>query len=215
MELYIIRHGDPDYANDTLTEKGWEEAKKLGPRMAALHPVKIFASPRKRAQDTAKPACELLGQTFQVEDWMNESMDYMQSLGDDEASVANYDVYGYRTTIGKGCERLKDFAPSRTEALDRMIANSDDFFARLGFIREGLRYRAADPVEGNVLCFCHGGFGTAWIGHLLGMDPAYTWLKLDLFTTAVTRFTFMVKDGYAIPRMRYLGDTSHLTRAPF
>ena len=27
MKLLIIRHGDPDYKNDTLTEKGWREAE--------------------------------------------------------------------------------------------------------------------------------------------------------------------------------------------
>ncbi|MBP5230228.1 MAG: histidine phosphatase family protein [Clostridia bacterium] len=212
MELYIIRHGDPDYANDTLTPKGWEQAEKLGPRLASLQPVLIFASPRKRAQDTAKPTCERLGMTFQVEDWMNESMDYMQSLTEDPE---NYGSYGYTTTVGGGAVRLKDFAPFRSESLDRMISNSDAFFRRLGFVREGLRYRAENPVEGNVLCFNHGGFGTAWIGHLMGMDPAYTWLKLDLYTTAVTRFSFEVKNGYAIPRLRYLGDCTHLGRAPF
>lgn len=210
MELYIIRHGDPDYAHDTLTEKGWKEAELLAPRMAKLNPVAIFCSPRKRAQDTAKPTLELLNAAFTVEEWMNESMDYMQSLtGDTE----NYDGYGYQTTVGKGAVRLKDFAPFRSPALDDMIAHSDDFFRRLGFVREGLRYRAEDPVEGNVLCFNHGGFGTAWIGHLLGMDPAYTWMKLDLHTTAVTHFSFEVRDGYTIPRLRYLGDIRHLWNA--
>jgi len=34
MILYIIRHGDPDYANDTLTEYGWRQAEALGERMA-------------------------------------------------------------------------------------------------------------------------------------------------------------------------------------
>ena len=212
MELYIIRHGDPDYANDTLTEKGWKQAEQLAPRMAALNPVLVFCSPRKRAQDTAKPALELLQMDFTVEDWMNESMDYMQSLTDDKE---NFDDYGYTTTVGKGPVRLKDFAPARSAALDTMVANSDAFFKKLGFVREGLRYRAEDPVEGNVLCFNHGGFGTAWIGHLLGMDPAYTWLKLDLYTTAVTRFSFEVKNGYAIPRLRYLGDIRHLAGVTF
>lgn len=211
MELYIIRHGDPDYAHDTLTPRGWEEAEKLGPRMAALQPTDIFCSPRGRAQDTAKPTCRLLGAEFTVEDWMNESMDYMQSLTPD---TENYGTYGYTVTVGGGAVRLSDFAPFRSPALDAMIANSDAFLAKLGFHREGLRYRADENAEkhGNVLCFCHGGFGTAWIGHLLGMDPAYTWLKLDLYTTAVTRFSFVPKEGYAIPRMRYLGDTSHLPK---
>ena len=27
MKLIIIRHGDPDYSIDSLTEKGWREAE--------------------------------------------------------------------------------------------------------------------------------------------------------------------------------------------
>ena len=62
MELYIIRHGDPDYANDTLTEKGWKQAEALVPRMVKVKPTKIYASPRGRAQDTAKPSLKVLAQ---------------------------------------------------------------------------------------------------------------------------------------------------------
>ena len=29
MDLIIIRHGDPDYEHDTLTERGWKEAEIL------------------------------------------------------------------------------------------------------------------------------------------------------------------------------------------
>ena len=29
MKLLFIRHGDPDYTNDTLTKKGWREAECL------------------------------------------------------------------------------------------------------------------------------------------------------------------------------------------
>lgn len=33
MRLLIIRHGDPDYEADSLTEKGWREAELLADRM--------------------------------------------------------------------------------------------------------------------------------------------------------------------------------------
>lgn len=33
MKILIIRHGDPDYANDTLTPKGWKEAACLAERI--------------------------------------------------------------------------------------------------------------------------------------------------------------------------------------
>lgn len=29
MRLIIIRHGDPDYERDSLTQKGWREAEPL------------------------------------------------------------------------------------------------------------------------------------------------------------------------------------------
>ena len=29
MEILLIRHGDPDYPNDTLTPKGHDEAARL------------------------------------------------------------------------------------------------------------------------------------------------------------------------------------------
>ena len=41
MRLIIIRHGDPDYANDNLTEKGKREAECLVDRIAKLD-VKAF-----------------------------------------------------------------------------------------------------------------------------------------------------------------------------
>ena len=31
MNIYIIRHAEPDYEHDSLTEKGWREAELLSP----------------------------------------------------------------------------------------------------------------------------------------------------------------------------------------
>ena len=36
MKLLFIRHGEPDYVHDTLTEKGWREARLLAERIAPL-----------------------------------------------------------------------------------------------------------------------------------------------------------------------------------
>lgn len=55
MLLYIIRHGDPIYAPDSLTPKGHLQAAALAKRLAVHGLDKIFASPLVRAQQTAKP----------------------------------------------------------------------------------------------------------------------------------------------------------------
>ena len=37
MRILLIRHGDPDYVNDTLTEKGRREAALLAKRADYIH----------------------------------------------------------------------------------------------------------------------------------------------------------------------------------
>ena len=53
MRLLFIRHGDPDYVHDTLTEKGHREAALLAERAEALQLGKCFVSPLGRSQVTA------------------------------------------------------------------------------------------------------------------------------------------------------------------
>ena len=53
MKIMIIRHGDPDYSIDSLTEKGWREAEMLSERIAPLVVKQYYVSPLGRARDTA------------------------------------------------------------------------------------------------------------------------------------------------------------------
>ena len=55
MKLLFIRHGDPDYETDSLTEKGRREASLLAKRIANTHIDECFVSPLGRAVLTAKP----------------------------------------------------------------------------------------------------------------------------------------------------------------
>ena len=55
MKLLIVRHGDPDYSIDSLTETGWIEAELLSDRLCKLDVKAFYCSPKGRARDTAKP----------------------------------------------------------------------------------------------------------------------------------------------------------------
>ena len=55
MKLLIVRHGDPDYTIDSLTEKGWREAEFLSERLTKLEIRDFYVSPLGRAKDTASP----------------------------------------------------------------------------------------------------------------------------------------------------------------
>ena len=45
MRILFIRHGDPDYLNDTLTEKGCREADLLAKRAVTLQMGECYMSP--------------------------------------------------------------------------------------------------------------------------------------------------------------------------
>ena len=70
MKLMLIRHAEPDYAVDSLTEKGRREAELLSRRLARIPDISgIYVSPLGRAQDTAalmdKAVKEILDKFYQ------------------------------------------------------------------------------------------------------------------------------------------------------
>ena len=65
MRLIFIRHGDPDYSIDNLTEKGKKEVALLTERICKWDNVTdFFTSPLGRAKATGAPALEKLGVTL-------------------------------------------------------------------------------------------------------------------------------------------------------
>ena len=59
MKILIIRHGDPDYAHDSLTERGRMEAACLAERLAKMDIKEFYVSPLGRARETASYTCLL------------------------------------------------------------------------------------------------------------------------------------------------------------
>ena len=55
MRILIIRHAEPDYTTDTLTEKGKREALLLSERLSRLPIRAFYVSTMGRARETAAP----------------------------------------------------------------------------------------------------------------------------------------------------------------
>ena len=72
MRLLFIRHGDPDYENDTVTEKGKREVELLAQRAESLELGHCFVSPLGRAQNTAAPSLARTGKNAETLDWLEE-----------------------------------------------------------------------------------------------------------------------------------------------
>ena len=58
MRILIIRHAEPDYYNNTLTDKGFVEAEYLSEKLKDSNIIHIYSSPLNRAVLTAKPTSE-------------------------------------------------------------------------------------------------------------------------------------------------------------
>ena len=72
MRIIFVRHGEPDYTRDSLTEKGWREARFLSQRISKWKVTQFYCSPLGRAKDTASCTLEKMNRTAVTLDWMKE-----------------------------------------------------------------------------------------------------------------------------------------------
>ena len=72
MNIYIVRHAEPDYTIDSLTEKGWREAELLSRRLSKITPAHYYVSPLGRAKDTASLTLKAVGAAAEECWWLRE-----------------------------------------------------------------------------------------------------------------------------------------------
>ena len=65
MRLIFVRHGEPDYEKDCLTENGIKQAKSTAERLRGEDIRAIYASPMGRAIQTASFTAEMHGVEIQ------------------------------------------------------------------------------------------------------------------------------------------------------
>ncbi|WP_026492771.1 histidine phosphatase family protein [Butyrivibrio sp. XPD2002] len=72
MRLIFVRHGEPDYANDCLTENGKKQAINVAMRLKDEDISAIFSSPMGRARETASYTAKSHNLEIQNLDFMHE-----------------------------------------------------------------------------------------------------------------------------------------------
>lgn len=217
MRLYIIRHADPDYPNNTITEAGHLEARALAKRLKREGIERIFCSPLGRARDTMQYTADCTALEATIEDWTQELGDLaIDTELDGRISIWDLpgEVYrgGTRIPAVDTWHTLEPLAGSRAqEKLEGIVRGSDDFLQRLGYERDGRRYRVVHPNRERVAVFCHMAFGLAWIAHLLELPLPSVWSSFWLPPSSVT--TILMEErtpNWAVPRCIGQGDVSHL-----
>lgn len=221
MLLYIIRHGDPIYVTDTLTEKGQAQAQALKCRFTQGFD-RIYSSPMGRARATAQPTCDLTGIPYQVEEWTSEWLSWVDMSVSDENGedwvFRKYERRMLETNWHKLGDRWYDDKAFRglrvKECYQRIVKNSDDFLLRQGYRRDGSLYIAERPNDERVAVFCHHGFGTTWLSHLLRIPAPMLWTSFDITHTGVTVLRFKADDdGVCTPVCLCYSDMSHILKS--
>lgn len=215
MKLLIIRHADPDYERDTLTEKGWKEAELLSNRLATMDIKEFYVSPLGRARDTASVTLKKMNRTAEILPWLKEFTVYDEKLGRERIC---WDLYPQDwTTINEYYDKdlwhtVRDMKEVNviSEAI-KVYEGIDTILKKHGYIREGNLYRAIRPNRDTIVFFCHFGVECVILSHLLGISPVVLWHGFCALPTSVTTLvTEERRKGIAYFRMLAFGDVSHL-----
>lgn len=217
MKLLIVRHGEPDYAVDSLTEKGRREVALLADRLTKLQVDDFYVSPLGRARDTARATLSRLGREGTELDWLQE---FRGRVLDPKTGRYSY-AWDFAPQYWTRCPEFWDREAWRDNALvatgnsgaiyDETVAGLDALLAKYGYAREGHMYRTEANSDATVVLFCHFGIGMAMLSHLIGI-PFH--LLLHGFIMAPSSITTLVTEervpGEVWFRCTALGDTSHL-----
>lgn len=220
MKLLIIRHGDPDYSVDSLTEKGWKEAELLSRRLSAMNISAVYMSPLGRARDTASLTRKALRREAEVLPWLQEfparavdpetgekrlPWDWLPSVW--TRTDAFYDKDGWADVPAMRAGDVGGEARRVWNGLDALLSSH-------GYERDGRLYRAVRPNRDTVALFCHFGVECVMLAHLLGISPVVLWHGACALPSSVTTLvTEERRPGIAYFRMLSFGDTCHLAMA--
>ena len=221
MRIIFIRHGDPDYEKDSLTEKGWREAALLAERVSRWKVTDFYVSPLGRAQDTASLSLKTMGRQAQTLPWLREFRAFINDPMRGER-VIPWDFYpGFWTKEERMYDRnaFADTPVMRSgpvkEEYARVCAGLDGLLAHYGYVREGGIYRTdlsgKTQKDAVIVLFCHMGITLYLCGHLLGISPVVLTGGFFLAPTSVTVLASEERErGTAYFRCQAAGDTAHL-----
>lgn len=220
MKLIIIRHGDPDYSIDSLTEKGFYEAELLAHRIEKMNVDYFYVSPLGRARDTLAPALKRLNKSAEILDWLREFPPRIKKIGEDSEDCSWDWLPSVWTEVPEFYDKDKwklvpCFAEKNmTLEYKKVTDGLDALLKKHGYEKYRGYYKAISPNSDTIVLVCHFGLECVLLSHLFGVSPMTLWHGTCAAPTSVTILnTEERRDGIAYFRMSSFGDISHLYKA--
>jgi probable phosphoglycerate mutase len=221
MDLYLVRHGQPNWAPDRiarndpgLTELGHEQAARVGHRLSTLEPVdELWSSPMIRSMETTDPIESGLGREREIHDWLREIQNPPEWDGEPVEEIEN----AMATANLRSMEEMWDGLPGgesfrafHERVVNGLVATLDSHGLHPAAPDSRHLWNVDDPDK-RVVIVAHAGTNAVVFGHLLGLDPVpWEWDRFRQPHTGVSRLTMIrVSTGWAFS-LRQLGDVTHL-----
>lgn len=221
MRIILIRHAEPDYDKDSLTDKGFREAALLGSRAKSWQVNDLYVSPLGRARRTAEPIEKALGTKAQVLDWLQEFRARIpKKYGTLEGMPWDF-TPSYWTKVNTLYDKDKWYScspmeqeegqPCVQEVYLETCHSLDNLLKRYGYIREGNFYRVENHGENTIVLVCHMAISFVMLSHLLGISFVPLIQGMFLAPSSITVVnTEEIEEGIATFRCQCIGDVKHL-----
>ena len=217
MKLLLIRHGEPDYEEDALTEKGKREAAFLAERIAPMQVKNYYVSPLGRAMETAEATLQKAGRKAEVCPWLREfDIPIVDVSGVERPVPWNWmpekwlsDPRFFSAEHWSENEVLEKAGVG--PAYEKVISAFDALLSEHGYRREGAFYRAERANTDTLVFFTHFGLSCVLMSHLFNCSPMVLWHSLIMAPSSVTTICTEEREkGIAVFRAAAIGDVSHL-----
>lgn len=226
MLLYYVRHGDPIYHPDSLTELGEKQAKALAKRLTLYGLDKIYCSTSTRAQKTAKPTCDALKKEPVLLDWANEHYTWLEFtlLKDNGDRRWYYGLDDYKVkfnsqevrALGNLWYKHPYFVNTDCEkGFLRVKKHTNELLEELGFKYDEKTnaYKVLKKNADRVALFAHEGFGKVFLSALLGIPYPYIATGFGFGHSSVTVVYFDENKEVVYPEILQWSNDSHLFSA--
>lgn len=224
MWFFFVRHGQPDYKEDCLTEEGKKQAQALAERFAQKGLDKIYASTMGRAMETAGYTAKKLGLNITGVDFARENFttgEFAISLEDGKKKWC-FDIKEYLSKFkSEEIKKLKDkwydsplFENTNFKSgILRVQKAVAEFMRELGYVKNEKTgyYKAEKHLYDRVALFAHGGFSMTFTSCLLNIPyPEFCTRFFYIGLSAVTAFWIDDEGDEIVPRIYQYGSDSHL-----
>lgn len=209
MRLILIRHADPDYANDALTEKGHKQAELLGKAMKNIKIDELYVSPMGRVNLTA----EYIVKEHKIKPatlhWIHElNGNYQDNLWswnyhgcDLHEKTVNWDLDNWQNNVPYGIHM--------TEVANEFYSSFDNFMEEHGYVCEKNRYRVVTENNSTIVFVCHAGLILTLLSKMLNIPLPIVYSHFEISPSSRTELITQSKNDYAIWRMESMNNMSH------